>query len=1161
MFRGKKKLDGNNHDDGRDSNNKNKRDSPSRKKGMLRRKPSAQANYSNRHDTNGANVNSNSNDDDDDDDEYDNPFLKKTYKPSNNRDNQSSPNSKPSNSNDNSNSNSNSNDNNDIFPAETSNRLDRKQKAVAKASNVKSLSPSDAFKPLLPTNSHYNDTYNSNNNTNNDSSSNNNKNSSGANRFTRKDKDAKKNALHRQKQKQHKKVQKARTPKPPKIKKYALRDPNDSNAVSELVTYIVPKKSSPDQVRPMDPTSFLNNDSGNDYHNYNAGNGNGNTNGSGIDQGNGNNTRHDKRNFHNECLITLRVNKFEVMDQAGKPTTTSTSMNLKDDTNSNINSIDAAATAAGTHGQGNVDASDLSVQVSVSGGFRKNMHSINPKNKNKLRYACITRSTNARVLVATHSSGGVMINGVLLDDEYAYGLSDKEHNHDYPSSDEESQAGGSSSDEDNDAANDDYSLLYNPENQRLKNGDEDGILLDDKTPSPAKRKSLNSKARSRKRNDDVPPEKEQSSFPSLVLLAIQSDGSRPDVRQILDLDQLVAIESVANKGLVKLIFLNGIIVELDCDVEDPHVHTHVHARTHGHSDDELFLEKNRFLWSLLQIHAILCTSVVERNLRMANKASTTSGTAISRVHAATALPQLTMRNVDRAELQYISTVNGFLSSNPILCALLERQRNLAVGLEKKDMAGVKHSVVRNRGTPGDMEEKDNGVEVDGIAYDMIMGNFNKLALFTSEEEKNDAEEVLNSTILQEKTTIQSGGSVSAIAGEIADGQEKTGERLKIDDIDTAETLTQLLQKRMRDLEAETCRRLIAWEDEKKFSVNGIAQANRDMPEAQSLSSLFQTLDNLDKELEDMEEWLSDKAAAIKPLTDDCREVEEVNRQLEQQQYSYELLSIELGRLLDGLEVDPVVQEILEKPSSKIVYLDNGGVDIKRSEAGVEEIYNAAKELKNTFDKVEEEGGVHLRAVSERVEGLLDVSNHFCQAVAEIIVAVMRQTIIEVSSNADSKDDKSASHTGIAKSIRSVCIFPISICPFFSFSIQCLTFIIISPCSFEQTQRQFQSSLLAYIKLIEILALLKPSMLPSVRDAYANLVSEGILSKKRLKSYFMSLPGKSSVNMDMYTVDLSAYPPVALRSSPTHDPNSSFMKPVQAKDVETALSELLPVVRN
>lgn len=36
-------------------------------------------------------------------------------------------------------------------------------------------------------------------------------------------------------------------------------------------------------------------------------------------------------------------------------------------------------------------------------------------------------------------------------------------------------------------------------------------------------------------------------------------------------------------------------------------------------------------------------------------------------------------------------------------------------------------------------------------------------------------------------------------------------------------------------------------------------------------------------------WLSDKAAAaIKPLTDDCRKVDEVNMQLEQQQKSYGL---------------------------------------------------------------------------------------------------------------------------------------------------------------------------------------------------------------------------------------------------------------------------------
>ena len=53
-------------------------------------------------------------------------------------------------------------------------------------------------------------------------------------------------------------------------------------------------------------------------------------------------------------------------------------------------------------------------------------------------------------------------------------------------------------------------------------------------------------------------------------------------------------------------------------------------------------------------------------------------------------------------------------------------------------------------------------------------------------------------------------------------------------------------------------------------------------------------------LEDtMEEWLSDKAAAIKTLKDDCREVEEINRELDRRMFSWELLSIELRRLYDG----------------------------------------------------------------------------------------------------------------------------------------------------------------------------------------------------------------------------------------------------------------------
>jgi hypothetical protein len=100
---------------------------------------------------------------------------------------------------------------------------------------------------------------------------------------------------------------------------------------------------------------------------------------------------------------------------------------------------------------------------------------------------------------------------------------------------------------------------------------------------------------------------------------------------------------------------------------------------------------------------------------------------------------------------------------------------------------------------------------------------------------------------------------------------------------------------MRDLEAETYRRLIAWEDEKKYSISGNAPTRRDTMEAQkSFKSIYWRF------LEDtMEEWLSDKAAAIKTLKDDCREVEEINRELDRRMFSWELLSIELRRLYDG----------------------------------------------------------------------------------------------------------------------------------------------------------------------------------------------------------------------------------------------------------------------
>ena len=37
------------------------------------------------------------------------------------------------------------------------------------------------------------------------------------------------------------------------------------------------------------------------------------------------------------------------------------------------------------------------------------------------------------------------------------------------------------------------------------------------------------------------------------------------------------------------------------------------------------------------------------------------------------MPPLVVRNVDRGELQYVSTVNSFLTDSPVLCSLLDRQ--------------------------------------------------------------------------------------------------------------------------------------------------------------------------------------------------------------------------------------------------------------------------------------------------------------------------------------------------------------------------------------------------------------------------------------------------------------------------------------------------------
>ena len=102
-----------------------------------------------------------------------------------------------------------------------------------------------------------------------------------------------------------------------------------------------------------------------------------------------------------------------------------------------------------------------------------------------------------------------------------------------------------------------------------------------------------------------------------------------------------------------------------------------------------------------------------------------------------------------------------------------------------------------------------------------------------------------------------------------------------------------------------------------------------------------------------------------------------------------------------------------------------------------------------------------------------------------------------------------------------------------------------------TQRKFQSALLSYIKLIEILAALNPEMLPPLRDAYAEMVAEGILMKKRMKGYFQALPAKNAACLNRVGKNIKDYVPPGLETN--------VEETVNAPDIRAVLSELLPVI--
>mmetsp|Transcript_19589 Transcript_19589/g.22520 ORF Transcript_19589/g.22520 Transcript_19589/m.22520 type:complete len:1448 (+) Transcript_19589:302-4645(+) len=863
--------------------------------------------------------------------------------------------------------------------------------------------------------------------------------------------------------------------------------------------------------------------------------------------------------LQNECLLCMRVNRFDLNHTAST-------------------GVGSALTSIGG------DAGFLGKNAHTGGtAVSSSVYSaLNKKNKHKPRYVCVLRSTNRRLLE-------------FMDEE---------------ESGSDGNNSGTDEDEDEDEDGDGgYDTMYSPDPVVL---DEDGACAltnasmeqlaspdRDSTKKPKKKKR---RARNKQQTSSsnllssnantISPEDEMSSFPAIVFMTLHADGSSPEIRKVMELDQLSAIESINQAAddpnrpagapsplqaqQVHLRFRNGDAVEIDCELPESALRglgtdtldedlenslatkstlskyerrrDSLQKKTTAQGSADAGTRRDKFLWGLLQIHSILCTSVVDRHVlaletKYQQEQSASSNSKNSRylqnlnvhhnknrsvVGKEQPLPPLILRHVDQTELQYLSTVNGFLSESKPLTALLERQRHRH-GKPKDTAAGATRTTM-------DVKEAlslaDDDVAYDGMMRQQTMTT-TTITIFTSVEEEKDAEEILNGYYHAEHSAT----TLTA-----------TSAKQPTDDADTsASDLTQSLQKRMRDLEVDACRRLIAWEDEKQ-QTSGLhdppnpASASQPPaamnPDAMSLVSLFATLDQLDAELVMMEEWLTKKATAIQPLTDDCRDIEEENKALEQQWKSYDMLGNDMSHIFSGLDLKPDLERVMKDPRSALIYSKKRGqgkdkIDVVESESGVDVLHQAGEDLYHAIECAAESGGVHLKAVNGRVKHLISKAELFCAELKQIVIEVMKQLASEIVPSADGIK-KTENHTSMARQIR-------------------------------DTQRKYQSSLLGFIKLIEIVSKLQPETLVSIRDEYAQIVVDGILSKKRMKIYFLSLPGYNNDPSVAASPDLRDYQAASLKASSSKkegvllDHHHHGQLTVNAEDIGCGLSELLPVI--
>ena len=492
---------------------------------------------------------------------------------------------------------------------------------------------------------------------------------------------------------------------------------------------------------------------------------------------------------------------------------------------------------------------------------------------------------------------------------------------------------------------------------------------------------------------------------------------------------------------------------------------------------------------------------------------------------------LLLEGVDAEDVDFLSSLHGFLVDNPALSELIDEAKKEA------DAASASEALTVTAFATGISEAFVGTPRGDGTVN-----------LFSNEQEEVDAQEVLNS--LPWASTDLEG-------------------------------LKTILNERLETLEADCCKQLIEWEERRtagKGGGGGGGASSR--PMNASFVTLESALSDLDVGLEKKEKWLEEKLLSIKPLADDCREIEHENNTLEQAWRSYGALAREMNRLLNGLAIDEELEEILKDPLRRL--MGYYGVSSNKKDVKIEldrvdgeaikAVCSAGRALQAAFDRAEEGGSAHLTAVSERVESLLVMKQHFCSSLKEVLLQVFWKYSENIQLGLIVVDDGGRSSTINTGNGNGNGNGNVNYGDAITSSRYRLTTTI------KNRQGRFHDLVSEFRPILGTLGILNPEILATLRMEYAEAVEADVLGRKLAKEYFDSLGGDGESGSmgagiriaeglggggagggGIILTGLKDYSPASVKGprgdgSPAQSSISSF-----GSQLEAALADLVPVI--